>query len=178
MQLQFVSYFSGVNEFEAIKKNYTKFVDAYGCLGVLRINEGKSFNFNFNFDTIAQIFWFSDTNFSLFPSLSFKVPLEQVSDLCDFLGLFCQNCLKLCRLIFFAKLRNNFSILFVHFRRPYFAFLGADYGVHLGRKTRNFGSLQSDECGNAIFTWIPTGRRKSSRNPEITLLWNILLCMV
>ena len=91
---------------------------------------------------------------------------------------FCQNCLKLCRLIFFAKLRNNFSILFVHFRRPYFAFLGADYGVHLGRKTRNFGSLQSDECGNAIFTWIPTGRRKSSRNPEITLLWNILLCMV
>ena len=84
-------------------------MDAYGCLGVLRINEGKSFNFNFNFDTIAQIFWFSDTNFSLFPSLSFKVPLEQVSDLCDFLGLFCQNCLKLCRLIFFAKLRNIFQ---------------------------------------------------------------------
>ena len=68
--------------------------------------------------TIAQIFWFSDTNFSLFPSLSFKnlkVPLEQVSDLCDFLGLFCQNCLKLCRLIFFAKLRNTFFNTFCPF---------------------------------------------------------------
>lgn len=32
-----------VNEFEVNKKNYTKFLDAYGCLGVLRINEGKRF---------------------------------------------------------------------------------------------------------------------------------------
>ena len=32
--------FLGVNEFEVNKKNYTKFLDAYGCLGVLRINEG------------------------------------------------------------------------------------------------------------------------------------------
>ena len=36
---------SGANEFEVNKKNYTKFQDAYGCLGVLRVNEG-----NWNFD--------------------------------------------------------------------------------------------------------------------------------
>ena len=34
-------YFSGTSEFESMRKNYTKFVDAYGCLGVLRINAGK-----------------------------------------------------------------------------------------------------------------------------------------
>ena len=38
--LIFIYWILGVNEFEVNKKNYTKFVDAYGCLGVLRINEG------------------------------------------------------------------------------------------------------------------------------------------
>ena len=33
--------FSGTSEFESMRKNYTKFVDAYGCLGVLRINAGE-----------------------------------------------------------------------------------------------------------------------------------------
>ena len=42
--LIFISWILGVNEFEVNKKNYTKFVDAYGCLGVLRINEGIYFN--------------------------------------------------------------------------------------------------------------------------------------
>ena len=29
-----------------MRKNYTKFVDAYGCLGVLRINAGKKYFVN------------------------------------------------------------------------------------------------------------------------------------
>ena len=39
-------YFLGTSEFESIRKNYTKFVDAYGCLGVLRINAGKKYFVN------------------------------------------------------------------------------------------------------------------------------------
>ena len=72
--------FSGVNEFEAIKKNYTKFVDAYGCLGVLRINEGKK-NHKINNSNSCTVFSrFFLTPIFLFFLSYFKVPLEQVSD--------------------------------------------------------------------------------------------------
>ena len=33
---------SGGNEYESVKKNYSKVIDAYGCLGIMRINAGKS----------------------------------------------------------------------------------------------------------------------------------------
>ena len=35
-------YFLGMNEYESVKKNYTKVIDAYGCLGIMRINAGKT----------------------------------------------------------------------------------------------------------------------------------------
>lgn len=44
--LQFSCYFclfTAQWETESIKKGYSKVFDAYGCLGVLKINLGKSF---------------------------------------------------------------------------------------------------------------------------------------
>jgi len=35
----------GMNEYEGVKKNYTKVLDAYGCLGIMRINAGENNSF-------------------------------------------------------------------------------------------------------------------------------------
>lgn len=36
------AFFAAAQETEAVKKLYTKIVDAYGCLGVLQLNAGES----------------------------------------------------------------------------------------------------------------------------------------
>ncbi len=42
-KITFIS--AGLSDFESAKRQYVKLTDAHGCMGILRVNEGKTENF-------------------------------------------------------------------------------------------------------------------------------------